>query len=818
MARTRHPRALTLLGVLLVAAGTFGIVRYVLFPPGDIPRGAIVVPRDAATLDIALRRVEPGGTIALDTRGEVLVGPFVIDIPEITIRSFGGPAQVSATGSAPAVAIHANDVTLRNIHVAAEGVGVSVTGARCRVEDLVVRDTPVGIRLSGARDCSLSRIDVTGGDVAVDLSSSGGTEVRGLTVRGAAEAGVRATASWGTTIEHLAVEGARFGLSLADGTRETVLRDGVLDTCGDAGIAIRSSADITLVGCVVRDTPVGVSLDQATGCEIRGSTIQRSSVAGISLARSVQNSVQGNVVRAVEGSGLRLSESAENSLSGNEIRGDPVVAIGLTASNQNLILHNEIGGGAIGIRVDDSEACRILRNEVDCRDIGIMLTGGEANHLLDNRVVGGAFGTAVVSSSANAILRNQARGQTESAFSLVGTQSTALTENLAAGSGIGILIADSSAIDVLNNKTIKNDVGVLLISPGPGLRLEGNRIAQNRIGLRQAEPSGAPARLDLLGAALETGVGTASPILANNAFSENRQLDVENAAAPTLFAADNQWAGTATAKTAGARVSSGVNLEESAWKGVVAIGTEDDDLQAILGHILAISLTRAGYCVVDLIGLGDTELVRDAIQNGDVDLITFESSREPTTEVSVDVTAFVVPARAGWVAVVPQAIADRLPQRTLTALAATLDAGQSLLWAVPQTAGEPIAAALRDTYGLGPQVRAIVWATSLDEAESLLTFGAAEFGILDSLEETVTLSGFVSLEDDRRVLPSRSVVALVRSEVLARHEDVEAALSLVLPRLTAAALRDLTSRVRLLGQSPKDVAMEFLAQEVGIGD
>jgi parallel beta-helix repeat protein len=817
MTPTRPKRAVALLGLLLVAAGAFGIVRYALFPPERIPRGAVVVPRDVATLDAALRRVEPGGTIVLDTHEQALVGPFVIDVPEITICSLGPPARLTAQGSAPALAVRANDVTLRHLEVSAESVGVVITSSRCRVVDLTVRGTPVAVRLSGARDCSLDRIDVEGGTIGVELSSSSGTEIRAVAVRDVTDVGVRVVGSWGNTLEGISVTRAPVGISIENGSRDSLLTGCAMEDCGASGVVVRASNNITLASSIVRDTAVGVDLDRATGCVIRGCTIERPAVAGVSLERSVQNRVQNTTIRAPGQYGLRLAESSENALSDNEILGGSAVAIELTASDRNLVMRNEISDTAVGIRIDGSEAFRILRNTIASRRVGLVLEGSDGGRILDNRVTSGVFGIALVSSTGNVLLRNRVEAQEESAFALLGgSTGTMLAENTATRSGIGILIAASARSDVLDNVAVGNDIGVLLLRSGPELRLEGNRIERNAVGLRQADPSDdPPARLDLLYADIPADVGEISPpILANNTFSRSRRLDVENNAASPLYAAGNAWGDEPSGGIAEALVSPNVNLLESPWKGTIAVGTEASDLQEILGDILRTALAHAGYRVVDLIGMGSAALARDAAKAGDIDLLTLESTGVGAPSAEAEFTSFVLPARAGWVAVVPQSVADRLPERSLSALGVVLrDADQALLWSVPQAVGEPAVAALRDAYGLGGQVRTIVWAKTLAEAEALLTFGAAEFAVLESLEETVTLSGFVGLEDDLHILPSETLAVMVRTELLANRPDVGDVLARLVPRLTPPALRDAMSRVRLLDRSPEAVATEFLTQE-----
>ena len=817
MATTPRNRALVLLALLLVVAGASALARYVVFPADRIPRGAIVVPRDVATLDAALLRVQSGGTIVLDTKAQPAVGPFVINVAGITLCAIGSPARLAAEGSEPTVAVTADGVTLRNLDVTAETVGISITSTRCQVEGLTVHATSTGVRLSGAQDCTLDRIRVQGGDVGLELSSSGAIKAHAVTVRDVTGTGVRAVGSWSCTLERVEVDHARVGFSLENGTRETVLLNCLLKSCDESGVVVRGSNNIILANTVIRGTPIGVALDQATQCEIRECTIEQPATAGVVLERSLQNRIQGVVIRDPEQSGLRLSESSDNALFNNEIRGGSAVAISLTASDRNLVTRNEIVDTADGIRVDGATSCRILRNTIASRQVGLVLQGGKGGRILDNHVTGGIFGIAVVSSTGNDILRNRVEGQAESAFALLdGGTGNALAENRASRSGVGILVAATSDSSVRDNVIAANEVGVLLYRSGPGLRLEGNRIEKNLVGLRQAgAPEDLPTQLDLLDVSILMSAGeTAPPILANNVFSGNRKLDIDNRAQSPFYASGNAWGARWSGSAAAALVSADVDLQASAWKGTLAVGTGAGDVQEMLGHLIRIVLARAGYHVVDLTGMGSAPLVADAIQAGDIDVTTQESRGTGTPSASAGLTAFVLPARSGWVAVVSSTVADQLPERTLSALAAMLrDAGRTLLWTVPQAYGDSALAAFRDAYGFAEQVRAVVWAKTLDEAESVLRFGAAQFALLESLEETVTQSGFVSLEDDRHVVPSGTLAVLARSELLAGHPDVADALSRLAPKLTASALQDLVSRMRLSNVSPEDASMEFLTQE-----
>ncbi|MDD5646458.1 MAG: NosD domain-containing protein [Candidatus Bipolaricaulis sp.] len=821
MAPISRKRMVVVLALLVVVlgVGTTLVVRHPLFPPERIPRDAIVVPRDVATLDAALDRVAAGGTILLDTRNGAILGPLVINVPRITIRAFGRAAEIVAEGSAPAISVRADDVTLRRLDVRADGVGILVAAARCRISETTVRDTPTAVRLSGARHGVLDRMTVEGGDVALEIVSSSETTVRSATIRNSAEVGVRVVASWNNALERLEVARAPIGIALEEGSRQTRLAGCRVSDCDVAAVVVRGSTDVTVDGSVFRRTPVGVALERTSGCEIHNCTIEETAAAGVVLEESVQNRVLDSVIRASRGAGVRATGSAQNTLSGNTIRGGAGPAILLRASDRTLVMGNNIADVGIGIRSDAASSCRVLRNCIAADRVGLLLEGGETNHVLDNHVSGGELGISAVSTVGNTILRNRITGSAGSGIAALGdSANNTVSQNTVLRSGVGILIEATADSAILDNRAVQNDVGVLLVRPGAGLRLEGNRLVRNRIGLQQADSaSDALTGVAALGGP-QTAVGRheeATPLLAHNAFVGSRVRDIQNDAPRLLYAAGNRWQDSDSDRSAAMpRVSTGVSLDESAWRGTVAIGADTSELQAVVGHILKRALTRAGYRVVSLIGIQDPRRVEEALQAADVDLVYRELPAGDVYGVDSSFRPFVFPARAGWLAAVPASLADRLPKRNLSALSAlssTLaEAGETLLWAVPDAYGAAAVASLRDAYSFGRTTRAVVWAKTLEEAESLLTLGAVQLALVGNLEEAVTSSEFVTLDDDRQAMTSRNVTVLVRLERLREHPEIDDVLARLASRLTTSVLRDLMNRARLSERSPEEIAVEFL--------
>jgi len=149
----------------------------------------------------------------------------------------------------------------------------------------------------------------------------------------------------------------------------------------------------------------------------------------------------------------------------------------------------------------------------------------------------------------------------------------------------------------------------------------------------------------------------------------------------------------------------------------------------------------------------------------------------------------------------------------LSALAAALQTEPGVLWAAPEEFGVSAMTALRETYSLAGQVRAVVWAKSLEEAESLLTLGTAPVAVVPALEEAVTQSGFVALADDRGALPSEALAVTAQRDLVVAHPDIASLLAQLTPHLTPTAIHELIITTRRDPATMADVAREFLARE-----
>jgi glycine betaine/choline ABC-type transport system substrate-binding protein len=391
-----------------------------------------------------------------------------------------------------------------------------------------------------------------------------------------------------------------------------------------------------------------------------------------------------------------------------------------------------------------------------------------------------------------------------------------VTENEVRTSRWGLLLAASERDAVIFNQFSDNDVGVLLTQLGKGTRIEGNTISGNDVGLRQvASLVELEDELGSLGIVLPENPEPAIPVLANNRFMDNADYDIQNQTLAELLAAGNWWGAASVRDPRNAVVSDGVSLDQSAWRGVVAIGTGTDDVRVLLGRILQLALAEEGFRVVDLVGMGPSERVRQALLDADVDLICWSGSSFESADPAEGSPSMLLPtsAREGWRIIVSALLADRLTEPTVAGLADWAhDSGEHVRYTATSRLGDARFQDFLDAYGLAESVRSITQSDALEEVEALLKFGAVDVAIVGSLDETLTLSGFLAIDDGLQVLDQNPISMIVQQSIVTKYPEAQDILEALGARLTSEVLHDLVSRIRLLRREPEDVAREWLQQ------
>ncbi len=763
------------------ACGTAFLVPW--FATRDpLPSGAILVPRDAPTLAAAIDRAPPGAVIVLDARR----GPFagaVIDVADVALRSRHGRAVVRGDVGI-ALQLVADGVTMDGLDVEGEGVGIEITGARCRLRDVSFSALPVAVRVGG-RDNVLERVQVVGGETGIAVGGLGHCLVE-LTCRDVAGAalwlahvddvqvlalqiascvtGVWLDDATGVQIVDARIRGCGTGLEISEARRLAVDR-GVVSQ-GERGIVLRHTDDVRLSGCQFTEIDeAGVVLEDA-----RRTHLSTSSFVGC---------------RA----GIRASDSAENALTDNVFHSCGE-AVNLQGGSDNLVARSTFRSTDVGVRIEDATTTKVMRCAVDRARAGILLSRVRDVQVLDADIR--RSGTAIVSTGADGLtIRRGAAVDCDLGIVLLdGAVGSAVSATAVADCRAGIVVADSVR-DVLleGNAVTRCDVGVALWRVGYGTRAEQNVFSGCGVGILWTDSVWAQAEaVARLGSTLAQRASSGAPLIVQNAFRSSRLADVRNGTETPLVVGDNLWS------RAEPRLDGDVRAPRRTPQTTISLGGAASAADAVLGRLLQWMLLQDDVAVVDLIGLDGPATLCAALTRGDVHAGWGASELARAANVSFWST----PLLSGWSLVAAPDVAARAPGTVV-----------DVATAVPASVDLAAVEAALARHGLVPI--AVQRVATSAEAENLLKLGAVDCAVVDRWEETVTLAGFVVL--DEAALGVTSYGLCVGPLDARAFGALRATFDRLVPHLSADVVRELVGRVRLLRRDPADVAMEFLLRE-----
>ncbi len=764
----------------------------------------MLVPRDVATLSEALRAAGEGATIVLDARRGPYSGPVTLETPGVTILSACGRATLIGNAE-PVVTLRADGTKLRGIDVVGASVGLVVEGTGCVVTDVGVRGAETAILLSGSQQGTFERITVAGG-VGIDAVMAFGNVFREIVSHGDAEIGVRLRKARANEFRGVSIAGAATGVSLED-SDDNLLLDVDIRGASIVGCKVLRGRGNALTASRIHTSRAGVILEGTVENSVADCEVQTTEDAGISLIDARRNRMERNAVDACGEDGIRIAGGGENGLVDGRVSRCRSAAVRADASDDNLIARNVLSKSPIGIVLARSAGTRLLGNSVaEASVAGILLEGIRRSQLVDNRVDRAPFGIVLVGAEENSVLRSILRRCEEFGLILAhGCQANTVTENDISGAAVGVLLTSSSRDAVQGNRILSCDVGVVIHAPGFGVRVVGNRLEANHVGLRWASAvSAADAVLAALGIVPAAEPAGGAPIVQDNLFAGSRQADIENETDELLYAGGNRWDGEPA-------VSSNVHLPDTAWKGTVVVASGRSLTDLVLSGTLEVALSEAGFRVVDLSGLGNVDALLEALAQGDVDLVWWSGDATSRLEEPSGRTAFwSAPVRMRWDWIVSGDAARALDEPSISAFLRSRALGDETI-AIPEALSDGAVSQLALSYGL--HARQFRRVATREEAEVLLKFGSVSAAVLENLEETATVAGFVRLEDDASALSDRGVGVLVREASLDRLPGIESVFATLSPHLTESNLRRMLSRVRLFRREPLDVVTEFLTHE-----
>jgi parallel beta-helix repeat protein len=748
--------------VLLLAVGG-------LLPSCRSQEPTLLVPAGVASAQAALDQALPGTRVLLQAKEGPFQGPLSIHTPGVTLGSSGGTAVVLGSGEAPAITVQADDVTVRDLTIEATGTGLLVKGTSgCVVERVSVREGLLGVLFSGARSCRLIDSSVTDARMGVSLEEgSDGSEVRSSRLVRCVEGGIAILES-----------------------AETVISRNEIDRSG-AGIVLRAAEGTVVQGNRVLDpTSTGILVQDSSQSRVLENRVERGRETGIAVRSGRENAVTWNAVSRCAGTGI-LTEKTEALLCLGNRSLENRIGLEVTESQNSRLLHNEVSGNLVaGLVVSHSEGALVLDNRAQRNASGIALLGAERSDLSRNRLTGNhAFGF---------LLLDHSRGN-------------ALSSNQVEKSPIGVLLVSSSQNLLTENELSLNGTGLRLVLSGPGTRIEGNTFLRNEIGIGM-EPSLREEIPLLPGEATSVSAepgSESSLLIAQNVFRGSKTYDISNQTDVSVRARENVFRGARS----GGLFSAGVIVPSLAKERGVTLATQDTLPQVLLGRLVQLVLTDRGIRVTDLVGLGSVEEVEAALRAGDVDLVWGDPERRETLP-SGTVVLPAIASTGRFLLAVPNALAATLPARTVSALAEWLRGKEMpLSLAAPRSLPAEAVDTFTSTYNLPFAVGEVTWTGGQGATETLLRLGTVQAGLVEEVEETLSLTGFTLLEDDRGALPVSRSAPFLHPAVLVRSPEVGQALADLTPHLSTEALHAMATRVRLLQEEPEQAAREFLIRE-----
>ncbi len=261
----------------------------------------------------------------------------------------------------------------------------------------------------------------------------------------------------------------------------------------------------------------------------------------------------------------------------------------------------------------------------------------------------------------------------------------------------------------------------------------------------------------------------------------------------------------------------------------IKIGSFNFNESVIVAEIYAQGLEANGYTVERQLNLGNREVVKPALESGEIDLVpeytgsvagflgaeqsadpdtTWEAAKTAFEELGVTLLAF-SPAQDKNAYVVTAETADQYGLAKVSDLQPV--ASELIFGGPPECPERPLCLqGLEEVYGLE-----FAEFVALDAAGPItvaaLDGGEIDVALLFSTQGIIAANGWISLDDDMGLNPAENLVPAIRVEVVdAYGDDLVALLDSFSEALTTEDLTELNKRADLDQEDPALLAGEWL--------
>lgn len=276
----------------------------------------------------------------------------------------------------------------------------------------------------------------------------------------------------------------------------------------------------------------------------------------------------------------------------------------------------------------------------------------------------------------------------------------------------------------------------------------------------------------------------------------------------------------------------------------VVVATMLDSEGGVLGKMILQILEANGIPTVDKVNFGTPDILRKALENGEVDLVVDYTGSgqyyhpEDATDTTIwndpvagyeftrdlDAEAFDIrwlapaPANNTEMIAVTRAFSEQNGIRSMSDLAAYINAGNPFKLICSASFAENTMGLLgyEEAYGFQLGNDQLITLSSGNTAEMLKALAEGTNGVNASLvygtDGALDQLNLLVLEDPMQVPPVYLPAPVVRGAIADRYPVIETALEPVFASLTLETLQKLNAQVAFEGRSPADVAKAYLTE------
>ncbi|QFT61946.1 ABC transporter substrate-binding protein [Roseivivax sp. THAF30] len=279
----------------------------------------------------------------------------------------------------------------------------------------------------------------------------------------------------------------------------------------------------------------------------------------------------------------------------------------------------------------------------------------------------------------------------------------------------------------------------------------------------------------------------------------------------------------------------------------IVVSSKIDTEGGLLGNVIALALEDAGLPVEQRLQLGGTQVVREAILAGQIDIYPEytgnaafffneadsdvwkdpQAAHDRAAELDAEENDIVwldsAPANNTWAIAVTGPVAEENDLTTMSDFGEWVSEGGDVkLAASTEFVSSPaVLPAMQETYGFELSEDQTVILSGGDTAATIQAAARGTSGVNAAMvygtDGGVGATGLVVMEDNMGVQPVYEPAPIVRGEVLEEYPAIRDVLNPIFAELDMSTLQQLNGRIQVGGEPAEAVARDYLTQ-VGVLD